>query len=117
MLSQRFTEVWVIGEVDETDSELLKQALTTALVKGSRRVRFRFYLSAPGNLSYMEAMRHVLLENVAASIVVEEKPIEELKRDLETIRDEIIVVPGRDGLRLLNDSPQRVKSLMKVVGR
>ena len=116
MLSQRFTEVWVIGGVDEADSELLKQALITALTKGSRRIKFKFYLPNPGDLGYMEAMRPVLLENVVASIVVEEKPLEELERDLETVGEEVIVVSGREGRSIL-DSLEKLKSQVKVISR
>lgn len=116
MLSQRFTEVWVVGGVDEADSELLKQALITALAKGSRRIRFRFYLSSLGDLGYMETIRPVLLENVVASIVIEEKSLEEFKRDLETVGEEIIVVSGREGRSILN-SLEKLKSQVKVIGR
>ncbi|MCD6591693.1 MAG: hypothetical protein J7K78_01585 [Thaumarchaeota archaeon] len=100
MLSQEFFEVWIVGEVDDQLIEKLKEKLHEACGKSHRRIRFRFYSNNPrSNLAYLDAMRSVLLENTALSIVIEERGIEDLEKDSEHLKDEaILLVRGRGGL-------------------
>ena len=100
MLSQEFFEVWIVGEVDDQLIEKLKEKLYEAYGKRHRRICFRFYSDNPrSNLAYLEAMRSVLLENTALSIVIEERRIKDLEKDSEHLKDEaILLVRGRGGL-------------------
>jgi len=94
VLSQEFAEVWIAGKVGETEIEALRKALLECARRGRRRLRFRFYLNPREGLSYIEALRRVLLENVSMSIVVEERPIDELPLHAEKLKGEVLMVVG-----------------------
>ena len=100
MLSQKFLKVWFAGELDEKAVEHLKRKLAEALARRERRILIRFYLDKGSHETYYEALRNILLSSVALSIVVEERPAYELKRDLEKASgEEILLVLGRGTIR------------------
>jgi hypothetical protein len=108
LLSQKFLKVWFAGELDEKAVEHLKRKLAEALAHRERRVLIRFYLDKNPHESYYDALRNILLSSVSLSIVVEERPASELKKDLERASGEgILLVLGRGALR-----PSRITGLL-----
>lgn len=95
MLDQRFSEIWVVGEIDEDLVKALKEAVRDGKLRGVKRLKFVFYLSDPENFNYLSLLRPALLENTLMSIVVEEKPIKNLPDDVKLIDDEIKVIRGK----------------------
>ena len=94
MLGQRFSEVWVVGELGEDAVETLKRIVRESMFRGVKRLKLIFYLSGPKDLNYLNLLRPVLLENVSMSIVVEERPIKNLLDDAGLVKDEVNVVMG-----------------------
>ena len=98
MLTQKFLKVWLVGEADDRIVGKLKEKLREALSRGERRIAFRFYLEDASGTAHLEAMRPVLLENTVLSVVVEEKPISELEKDLASLSEEdevLLILSGR----------------------
>lgn len=92
MLSESFHEIWIVGELGDEDVEKIKEAIAKRVLKGERRIKIKFYLREIGSLPYLEGLRKVLLENVHASIVVEEKAIDELMRELERSEKKVAIL-------------------------
>ncbi len=96
MLTKEFSRVWFIGEVDEQAVKKLKEELFKALSRGRRRIMFRFYVSNPEDNSYLDAIKPVLIENTALSVVVEGRSITKLHRDLADLsgEEEVEIIVG-----------------------
>ena len=115
MLGQRFSEVWVVGELSENLVEILKRVVKDSMFKGVRRLKLVFYLSDPKDLSYLNLLRPALLENVSMSMVVEERSIKNMPADAKLVKDEINVVVGRPVPVELMEAIELSRDRLKVV--
>ena len=104
MLTQRFFKVWLVGAIDEHVVKKLKEKLFEALSKGKRGIIFRFYISDADDRSYLEVMRPVLLENTVLSVLIEERQITDLQKDLADLSsgEEVVLLIGGRPLNLPN---------------
>lgn len=102
MLSQRFFKIWFTGELNEEAIEHLTRKIAEALVRRERRVLLRFYLDESSRESYYDALRRILLNNVSLSIIIEERPVSQLRDDLEKVSgEEMLLIFGRSALKFL----------------
>ena len=113
MLDQRFSEVWVVGEIDEDIVKALKEIVRDEKLRGVKRLKFIFYLSDPKNFNYLNLLRSALLENTSMSIVVEEKSLENLLDDVKLIDEEVKVIRGKvipaEFMKVMEMSSNRLK--------
>jgi len=113
VLDQRFSEVWVVGEIDEGIVKALKEVMRNERLKGIKRLKFVFYLSDPEDLNYLNLLRPVLLENVLMSIVVEERSVKNLLDDVKLVKDEVNVIMGEmvpaEFVKAIESSRDRLK--------
>lgn len=96
MLTGRFYEVYFLGRLDEVGVEKLKECVFEATKRGEERVRIRFYVRDGADISYLDELKKVLLENVLLSIVVESRELEKLTEDLESDEGEITLIINED---------------------
>jgi len=92
MLKEHFSEVWFAGELDEESVKKLREKMISILKKGERRIRFRFYLKSRENSQYLDAIRKILLENTALTIVIEDEGIEKLPEDVGKISGQVVLI-------------------------
>ena len=92
MLKEHFSEVWFAGELDEESVKKLREKMISILKNGARRIRFRFYLKSRENSQYLDAIRKILLENTALTIVIEDECIEKLPEDVEKIGGQVVLI-------------------------
>jgi len=116
MLGQRFSEIWVVGELGENAIETLKRIVRDSMFRGVKRLKLIFYLSNPKDLNYLNLLRPVLLENVSMSIVVEERSIKNMPDDAKLIKDEINVVVGKPVPVEFTKAVELSRGRLKVVG-
>ena len=116
MLGQRFSEIWVVGELGEDAVETLKRIVRESMFRGVKRLKLIFYLSNPKDLNYLNLLRPVLLENVSMSIVVEERSIKNMPDDAKLIKDEINVVVGKPVPVEFTKAVELSRGRLKVVG-
>ena len=116
MLGQRFSEIWVVGELGEDAVETLKRMVKDSMFRGVKRLKLIFYLSNPKDLNYLNLLRPVLLENVSMSIVVEERSIRNMPDDAKLIKDEINVVVGKPVPVEFMKAVELSRGRLKVVG-
>lgn len=83
MLNKKFFTIWFAGRLDDKAVEKLRRKLAEALARREQKVLLRFYLDEGSRESYYDALRRILLSNVALSVVVEERPAPDLQKDLE----------------------------------
>ena len=117
MLAQKFLKIWLVGEADDRMVEKLKEKLREAFSREERRIALRFYLEDASSMAHLEAMRPVLLENTLLSVVVEEKPVSELEKDLASLGEEdevLLILNGR--LKNLPELPRGRKLRVEKVG-
>ncbi len=100
ILDQRFYNVWYVGEINEDGVDRIIECLVNYSSKAIGRVRLRFYLKNIQDLSYIAYVRRILLQNTSLSIVIEEKLVEDLERDIKSAEDEIVVIKNRGGLEI-----------------
>ncbi|MCF8885542.1 MAG: hypothetical protein QW655_03015 [Nitrososphaerota archaeon] len=109
VLDKTFYEIWHIGEVDDLSIDKIIDYMNKAISEGARSIRLRFYLNSYGDLSYIQYIRRILLNNTLATIVVEDRVIEELGKDVEKLNNNVIVImnkvekefPGEDKVRIV----------------
>ena len=116
VLAQRFSEVWIIGELGEDMVEALKRVVRNKMLEGVKRLKLVFYLSGPEDLNYLNLLRPVLLENVSMSIVVEERSVKSLLDDVRIIKDEVNVIMGKTAPAELVKAVELSRDRLKVVG-
>lgn len=92
MLTKRFYDVWFLGRLDDVGVEKLKKYLFEAVKNGEERLRIRIYVRDGEEVSYLDELKKVLLENVLLSIVVESREIEKFAEDLESHRGEVALI-------------------------
>lgn len=92
ILGQRFYDVWYVGEISEDGVDRIIECLLDYSCKATGRVRLRFYLQNMEDLTYMAYVRRILLQNTSLSIVMEEKSVEDLERDIRAVKDEDRIV-------------------------
>jgi hypothetical protein len=95
MLEKRFRDVWCVGEINEDVVDKIITQLSDFSSRATSRVRLRFYNDRAGDISYIEHLRKILLHNTNLSIVVEEKPIDELPGDVKSLEDEAVLICSR----------------------
>ncbi|MEM1584328.1 MAG: hypothetical protein QXF28_04885 [Nitrososphaerota archaeon] len=100
MLGQRFHDIWYVGEVSEEGVDRIIECLLDYHSKAEMRIRLRFYLENVDDLSYMVHVRRILLQNTSLSILVEARPIEDLKRDVEAAEEEITLIKNKVDLQI-----------------
>ncbi len=108
MLGERFHNIWYVGEVSEEGVDKIIQYLTDFSSKAVGRVRLRFYIDKPGDISYLANIKRILLHNTSLSIVVEERLVDELQKDLASIDDEVILIRSKQSPLEIQDV-ERVK--------
>ncbi len=110
MLEQRFSNIWCVGEINEEVVDKIIMYMSDFSSRATNRVRLRFYNDRAGDISYIDNLRKILLHNTNLSIVVEEKPIDELQGDVASLEDEAVLicsrhysvnVPATDKLRIV----------------
>ena len=116
VLGQRFSEVWIIGELGEDMVEALKRVVRNKMLEGVKRLKLIFYLSGPEDLNYLNLLRPVLLENVSMSIVVEERSVKSLLDDARLIKDEVNVIMGKTAPAESVKAVELYRDRLKVVG-
>ncbi|MCX8188020.1 MAG: hypothetical protein N3F65_05385 [Nitrososphaeria archaeon] len=94
MLARRFYEVWVLGGLSKGEAEEIKRCLSEAVMRRAERLRIRIYNKNSEDLSYLDELKGILLENVSLSIVVESRDVGKLVEDLESHEGEITFIIG-----------------------
>lgn len=92
MLARRFYEVWVLGGLDRGEVEEVKKCLSEAVMRRVERLRIRVYNRDSEDLSYLDGLKAILLENASLSIVVESRDVGRLVDDLESHEGEITLI-------------------------
>jgi hypothetical protein len=102
ILGQRFYDVWYVGELSEEGVDRIIECLLDYSCRAAGRVRLRFYLQNIGDLTYMAYVRRILLQNTSLSIVIEEKSIQDLEKDIELAKDGdgIVLIKNMVGLEV-----------------
>lgn len=100
MLSQKFYNVWYVGEINEDGVDKIIECLLDYSSKAIGRVKLRFYLNNIQDLSYIAYVRRILLQNTSLSIVIEERLVEDLERDIKSAEDEVVVIKNRGDLEI-----------------
>jgi len=95
MLNERFYEVWFVGDLDEDGVKKLRESLFDALRRGEKRIRFRFYLTERGDLSYLGELRRILLENTRLSIAIDESDFRKLEEDIKSLEKEVLIIVNK----------------------
>ncbi|MCS7126639.1 MAG: hypothetical protein NZ929_07010 [Aigarchaeota archaeon] len=108
MLKQRFHEIWYVGKLDEDGVNTIVDQMSNVFIKVKDRVRLRFYLDNQNDLSYIASCRRILTENIALSIVIEDKPLDDLKKDIETVKDEVVLICNKFDLGEINNEKVRL---------
>jgi len=109
ILSQRFYDVWYVGEISEDGVDRIIECLLDYSCKVAGRVRLRFYLQNMKDLTYMAYVRRILLQNTSLSIVIEEKSIKDLERDIGSAKDEDRIVLIKNMVSLEVPINQKIK--------
>ncbi|MEN2975505.1 MAG: hypothetical protein ABDH32_08055 [Candidatus Caldarchaeales archaeon] len=107
VLKQRFHNIWYVGELDEKGVDRIIQQLKNLPGKVTPRVRIRFYLGDGKDLTYLANCRRILLENFSISIVIEDRHVDELKKDIESAREDVILIAN--GIHIEDIKNERIK--------
>lgn len=92
VLDKTFYELWHIGEVDDSSIDKIIDYVNRAISEEVRSIKLRFYLKNHGDLSYIHYIRRILISNTLATIVVEDRVVEELRKDLEKLNSKVVVI-------------------------
>lgn len=112
MLSKRFYEIWLLGTLDDKVMEKIKECLSDAIRCREERARIRIYTEDQNDVSYLDYLRKVLIDNTLLSIVLEFRDIKKIFEDLESKDGEVTLIINKSPLHI---DLMRFRDRLKVI--